>query len=173
MYGDNLFVYVSPVTKESIDPFQFSVLSTLHLSNSYPSQEDMVNIAGILDLDLNKIKGFLHSAKSKKFGQRDTPNWMFSNLTGDYMYSLVCVCLFIIPCRVSQGVWYLDQFMFSLWFHMHLLLFSPNTCYISVSLFFPYMVVLYLYDLLESGKSPAVLFLSVSWVCWVSWVTSC
>ena len=43
----------------------------------------------------------------------------------------------------EEEMWYLDQFMFSLWFHMHLPLFSPNTCDISVSVFFPYMVVLF------------------------------
>ena len=33
--------------------------------------------------------------------------------------------------------------VYSLWFHMHLPLFSPNTSYISVSLSFPYKVVLF------------------------------
>ena len=99
MYVDNLFAYVSPVTKESLDQFQFSVLSTLHLSNSYPSEEDMVNIGGILDLDLTKIKCFLNGGNSRKLGQRESLNLMSSNPTGDYMDLLVYVCLFTLPCR--------------------------------------------------------------------------
>ena len=41
---------------------------------------------------------------------------------------------------------------------------SPNTCDISVSLFFLYMVVLFLYDLLESGKIQLFSLVSVSWL---------
>ena len=75
------FVYVWHATKGGLDHFQLSVLSTLQLSSSYPSEKDMVIIGGTLDLNLTEMKRFLQSQKSKKLRRKETP-LKCSNLAG-------------------------------------------------------------------------------------------
>ena len=76
--------YLSLSTKGGLDQFQFSALSTLHSSDSDPSEDDMVKIGRILELNLTQLKLFLRSHKSKKLERKATP-LISSDLTGYYM----------------------------------------------------------------------------------------
>ena len=83
---------LSHVTTGDLNQFQFSVLSTLYSRKSYLSEEDMINIGQVLDLELTKIKNFPHNQGLGKFGRERTLLEMSTHFTGEYLCLLLYVC---------------------------------------------------------------------------------
>ena len=102
MYFDNFSANVLKVEKGGLNHFQLSVLSTLCSSNSYPSEKDIVNLGGVLNLDIAKIRHFIHCQASQKLGRKQTA---LKSLTvkGDNKYLFVHVCRCTFRCTSSKG----------------------------------------------------------------------